>query len=156
VTAGCCSLFVQFQGRCSGGDGGAKIFTQECGDGRGNLGLRGADRLADTEWFGVGAEYCHPDEFRCGDILAVIGPVVALCSAAVVRGDDECRLIAIKLMGLQPAPELSDKPIGSARGLQIKVVAAAMGPFVGLTQADVEQSRLMTFQVMASKPLLGQ
>ena len=74
------------------------------------------------------------------------GPLRAL-AATVVGQDDESGFAFVFRHGLDLLPEFAQVAVGQVSGIEIVGVGAAVGPVVGLAQADEEYARLAGLQI---------
>src|ERR1041384_7758938 len=128
---------------------GAIILAQQRADGRGDLavGVRlGVGAFARGR--GVGADDREPVAFRVGDFLAVTFPILRTAAAAVVGGNDERRLVAVLRDGLRRFPQAPHEIIHVMGRGEVVIIAAGVGPFIGLAKADKHESGPLAFQVI--------
>lgn len=84
--------------------------------------------------------HANPDEFGAWYGFAVIGPVGARAASAMIGRDQKRGRSLVLRLGSQPGPEFGKKSVGLVRGVELKVITAAMAPFVGFAKSDGEHS----------------
>src|SRR5262245_53718779 len=73
----------------------------------------------------------------------MIDPVLRREPAAMVRGDDERRPVAVLADGLERIPEVGDEAVREMEIVEQTVVAACVRPVVRLAEAEPEHPRLI-------------
>ena len=93
-----------------------------------------------------------PHILRSLHLLAVVPPVGSRPAAAVIGRDEDVRAIAVVGLRLDPCPQLLEKGVGPRERLEDAIVAAVVGPVVGLAERDVHDARAGALQVGHRQP----
>ena len=124
-------------------DCAGEVFAQEIGDCGCELTLRRLDVFANSQRRRVWADHSEPDKLRRRDVFAVVGPVDAVIAAAMVGRDDQGRFVLILRDLLQGLPQVGQVAIRVEGCIEVEIVTPAVTPFVGFTQADEQDARLV-------------
>src|SRR6266481_435300 len=141
--------------RGSGGDVTAVVLAEKTGEGGSDLRLgNGTGVRALAERRGVRADDGHPDIFRTFLFGAMVFPLGEAAAAAVIGGDNESGLIAIRGDGLHGVPKLLDEMIDVVSAVEHEVVTAGVGPVVRFAVADKQDFGLLGADVIEQGHLL--
>src|SRR6266849_5248797 len=129
------------------GDGGgssgnvvAVILAEKTGEGGSDLRLgNGADVGALAQRLGVRADDGDPDIFGAFLFGTMVLPLGEAAATAVIGGDNESGLIAIRGDGLHGVPKLFDEMIDVVGAVEHEVVTAGVGPVVRFAVADKQK-----------------
>src|SRR6266403_439057 len=142
-------------GGSSCGDVTAVVLAEKTGEGSSDLRLgNGTDVRPLAERRGVRADDGHPDIFRTLLFGAMVFPLGEAAAAAVIGGDNESGLIAIRGDGLHGVPKLLDEMIDLVSAVEDEVVTAGVAPVVRFAVADEQDFGLLGADVIEQGHLL--